>query len=137
MFERLEAPANVIAMHLSGTLTTDDVHHYKTLIEEKLAAKERFGIYVEMTELEFIGTDAITEDIRVEFELLTHLGKFRRAAMVSDMKWPGTMARLLSPILPGLEIKTFDVGERAAAIQWASEGPANPKTAQPTSHAAE
>jgi hypothetical protein len=138
MFEKLAAPDNVIAMRLSETLTTDDVEQYKTIIEDKLATHERFGICVDMTELTDIGTDALTKDAWVELELLVHITKFRRCALVSSKKWPTTMALAIGHWIPLLEVKAFEPGECEAAIAWASRGPAVPEAEKTSaSHAAE
>lgn len=131
MFEKLTAPDNVIAIHLSGTLTVNDVKHYKALVEEKIATQERFGICVDLTGIEDIGADALTEDAKVEFELFTHLAKFRRRAFVTDLTWPSTMANTFGRLIPLLEMKTFGPDERATAIDWVSNGPASPKEKSP------
>lgn len=131
MFEKLVSPDNVIAIRLSGTLTTSDVKHYKALIEEKIASHDRFGICVDLTDLDDIGTDALTEDAKVEFELLTHLTRFRRCAFVSDKSWPKTMSDTIGRLIPLLEMKSFAPSERAAAIDWASNGPARPEDKAP------
>ncbi|MGV8997293.1 MAG: STAS/SEC14 domain-containing protein [Parvibaculaceae bacterium] len=124
MFEKLVAPDNVIAIHLSGTLSVDDVKHYRTLVEEKIAEHERFGMCIDLTGIEKVGVDALTEDAKVEFELLTHLSKFRRCAFVSDLSWPKTLANTLGRVIPLLEMKSFTGTERATAIAWAAMGPA-------------
>ncbi len=124
MFEQLVAPDNVIAIHLSDTLTVDDVKHYKVLIEEKIAEHERFGMCVDLTGVSKIGADALTEDAKVEFELLTHLSKFRRCAIVTDAPWLRTLTNTFDHLIPVLEMKSFGGGERAAAIAWAADGPA-------------
>lgn len=127
MFEKLVAPDNVIAIHLSDTLTVDDVKQYKALIEDKLAEHERFGMCVDLTGIHKIGADALTEDAKVEFELLTHVTKFRRCALVSDLSWPKTLANTFGRLIPLLEMKSFHGNQRAEAIAWAAEGPAREK----------
>ncbi len=124
MFEQLVAPDNVIAIHLSGVLTVDDVKHYKVLAEEKIAEHERFGMCIDLTGIEKVGADALTEDAKVEFELLTHLTKFRRCAFVSELSWPRTLTNTFGRLIPLLEMKSFHGNERDAAIAWASSGPA-------------
>ena len=124
MFEKMVAPDNVIAIRLSDTLTVDDVKHYKVLVEEKIAEHERFGICVDMSGINKIGVDALTEDAKVEFELLTHVTKFRRCAIVTDRSWIKTLANTFGHLIPLLEMKSFEGGECAAAIAWAADGPA-------------
>ena len=74
-----------------------------------------------------IGADALTEDAKVEFELLTHVTKFRRCALVSDLSWPKTLANTFGRLIPLLEMKSFHGNQRAEAIAWAAEGPAREK----------
>ncbi len=126
MFEQLVAPENVIAMRLSGTLTREDVHTYKAIIEDKIASHKHFGVCVDMSKLHDLGADALTDDAMVEFELLTHVSKFRRCALVSDKSWPITMAVAIGHLIPLLEVKSFEPEQGDAAIVWASEGPAQP-----------
>lgn len=58
----------------------------------------------------------------VEMRHLPHLfrllGKFERCAVLTDTHWVQTMAELEGKLLPGLEIKSFDLTETDAAEAW-------------------
>ncbi|WP_067520060.1 STAS/SEC14 domain-containing protein [Endozoicomonas ascidiicola] len=51
-------------------------------------------------------------------ELFKCIQKFDRAAVVTDKKWLQTVAELEGKLMPGLEIKGFDLDNFSAAEAW-------------------
>ncbi|ELS00337.1 Protein of unknown function (DUF3478) [Xenococcus sp. PCC 7305] len=51
-------------------------------------------------------------------ELFRTIGKFNRAAVLSDKKWVQKVSEIEGFLLPGLEIKAFSLDEVAAAEAW-------------------
>ena len=131
MFEQLSAPDHVIAMHLSGKVTREDVQQYKRLFDEKLAQHERIGVCVDLTGISDMSAEAMIEDAKVEFGLLAHLNQLSRCAVVSDKEWPRAFLGLAGPLLATVELMAFTPDRREAAMTWAAELPEAPTTRTP------
>ncbi|MEI4233819.1 STAS/SEC14 domain-containing protein [Roseovarius sp. D22-M7] len=50
------------------------------------------------------------------------LGKFDRCAVLSDASWIRNAAEVEGALFPGIEIKSFELAETAAAEAWLAEG---------------
>lgn len=124
MFEQLTAPGHVIAMHLSGKLTPEDVRQYKSVFDEKLAKHKHIGVCVDMTGFSDMSTEAIITDAKAEFELFTHINQFSRFAFVSDKEWPQAVVHFLASLIPTVEMKVFTPDRSEDAVKWAAEPPA-------------
>lgn len=120
MFAPLPAPGHVVAMHLSGKLTADDVKQYKDAFEAALAAHRKVGICVDLTGFADMSAAALVADFKVEMGLLAHLDQIGRCAVVSDKEWPQAIIQLVAPIFPGFEMRVFPPDRRDAAIAWAA-----------------
>lgn len=131
MFEQLLAPDHVIAMHLSGKLTREDIKKYKNVFDEKLSKHEHVGVCVDLTGFSDMSAEAIIEDAKAEVELFAHLNQFNRCALVSDKEWPQAMIGFVAPLFPTFEMKVFTPSQSDEAMKWAAELPEAPKTASP------
>lgn len=64
--------------------------------------------------------------IGVKFEhlpkLFKMLGRFDRCAILTDSAWMRTAADIEGALIPGLEIKGFEIGEAEAAEAWLANG---------------
>jgi hypothetical protein len=131
MFEQLSAPDHVIAFRLDGKLTVDDVEKYKALFDEKLAKYAHVGICIDMTGFSDMSVDAIIEDAKAEFALLTHLDQMVRCAFISDKEWPQAIVRFAELAFPAFALKAFTPDQSAAAMTWAAALPETSKSAPP------
>ncbi len=66
--------------------------------------------------------------LAVEFGRLPQLfgliGKFRRCAVLCEEAWIRSLAEVEGVLIPGLEIKSFERADRAAAEAWLAEAAA-------------
>ena len=123
MYQQAPAPDHVIAMHLSGKLTGDDIKTYKGILDEKLLNHDQLGMVVDFTGLSDMNADACVEGTKADLELLRHITQFTRFAFVSDKEWPQALIGFMSAFLPTVEMKVFPSDERNEAMKWASELP--------------
>ena len=123
MYQQAPAPDHVIAMHLSGKLTGDDIKTYKGILDEKLLNHDQLGMVVDFTGLSDMNADACVEGTKADLELLRHITQFTRFAFVSDKEWPQALIGFMSALLPTVEMKVFPSDERNEAMKWASELP--------------
>lgn len=115
--------ADVLVVELSGTVEESDVETMEEAFEGKLDADDRFGLVVDMSGWTDITVDALKEDAKFEFGLLSKLNRFPRMALISDKKFPRAVAKFFDPIFPAVEIRTFSSSERDQAMAFASELP--------------
>lgn len=131
MYTQLPAPEHVIAMHLSGKLTGEDIKEYKDILDEKLGTHDRLGMLVDFTGLADMNADALVEGTKADLELLGHSHQFSRLAFVSDKEWPKAMINFMKPVLPTFEMKVFTPDKSDEAMTWAAEPPKAPKSQTP------
>jgi hypothetical protein len=121
MFEPIEgAPAGIVAFKAVGSVEGAD---YETVlrpaIEAALAGHGKIRIVIELgPEYEGYTAGAVWEDTKL---WAPHLRDWERCAVVTDHRFVTAGVRLFAPVIPG-ELKTFPVGELAAALAWAAEG---------------
>lgn len=129
MLDRLDSPDHVLALRLSGTLTSEDVAEYRILLDALFARHDRVALLADVSKLEDLGGRALIEGVRADLDALAHLDRIARVALVSEREWPGALAGFLGRMLPGVELRAFGASEREAALAWAAErpDPAEPK----------
>ena len=117
MIEALEGfPANVLAFACHGQVSRQD---YDTVlipaVERALEKNDKIRLYYE-TAADFDGIDAgaVLEDAKVG---VSHLSRWERFAVVTDVEWIRHTMKLFSFLVPG-EMKVFSSSEAAKAREW-------------------
>ncbi len=124
MLELLPAPDHVAAFHVSGTLTAADFDRAIAEIESKLDRHERIGVFVDMTGFQDITAEALAKDLRYSLSKIGAWKRFPREAIVTDKQWIKALIKIVDPLLPQVEARTFEPSERDAALTWVSDLPA-------------
>ena len=118
---KIETPvADVLVIELSGTVEESDIHTVEEAVERKLDTEDRFGLVVDMSGWTDITAGALKEDAKFELGLLGKLNRFPRMALISDKRFPSAVAKFFDPLIPAVEIRTFNSTERDEAIAFAS-----------------
>lgn len=123
MYIELPAPEHVIAMHLSGKLTGEDMQACTSILDKKLSSQNHIGVLVDFTGLADMNADAFIEGTKADLDFLNHIDQFSCLSFVSDKEWPQAMGGFMSSIFPTVEMKVFTHGESDEALKWASELP--------------
>jgi hypothetical protein len=117
MIEHLKSfPGNVLAFVCHGQVTKQD---YATVlipaVEKALKEHDKVRLYYE-TAPDFSGIDpsAVWEDTKVG---VSHLLRWERVAVVTDVEWIKQTMKFFSFMLPG-ELRVFPTREAAAARTW-------------------
>jgi hypothetical protein len=118
MLEILPSPDTVAAAAVSGTLTGGDYDRIIAEVEAKLARHERIGVLVDLTRFEDFTAEAAWKDFRYDLSKLLELKRFPREAIISDKQWMRIAAAIADPILPHVEVRVFDPGDREEAMRW-------------------
>jgi hypothetical protein len=90
----------------------DDLVKLRPMLDLTLKA-ERPTAYVEIGELDKITPNAVVQDLKN----IPYYNQFERVAIVADQKWVQALARLSDPVMK-VKMKTFDLGEKNAALDW-------------------
>lgn len=121
MMEVLPSPDHVVAISISGTLTADNYDKVIETVEAKLKKHDHIGVMVDLMGFDDITLKAGMKDARYAFSKMWELRRFPREAVITDKQWIKTMVQFTSPLLPFVEVKVFEPGEREEAIAWAAE----------------
>ena len=112
-------PDNVVAAECSGHVTRSD---YESVlipaVEAALQKHEKVKLYYRIgPEFQGIDPGAVLEDMKVGF---SHLSRWKRIAIVTDVEWIRLAIRGFAFLLPG-PVKFFDIGRESDAKQWIAE----------------
>ena len=123
MIDILESPKHLVALKISGTLTAEDIDKAYKATEEALKSNERISVFTEIVESIGITADGLLKDLWNGIRQLGRLGKYYRAAVVTDKGWIATMARVEGLVFSSIDVRVFPPADRAKAFAWASEAP--------------
>ena len=118
MLEILPSPDHVAAYRLSGTLDGDDYDRMIADIDARLARHEKIGVLADLTGFKDITFQAGLKDARYSLSKLFQLNRFPREAVITDRQWIRTMAHVMGPLVPFVELRTFEPGDAAEAMDW-------------------
>ncbi len=125
MIDFLEMEAeHVLAIRVNGKVLSTDIDRAMEAVEDMLISHQRVSFIVEIEELSGMSTEAILKDLRYGVEQLKNLGRFHRAAVITDIKWIRAAAGVEDLFIPKVEVKAFSKEDRDVAISWASKLPA-------------
>lgn len=117
------APDNVLALHMSGTITKRDIQAIERAVGEKLTRHRKIGFYVDMTGLSEVTGEAVLEDLKFEMRLLGKLNRFPRVAIVSDKRWIAAVVKVVGPLIPMVKVKAFTPDAYDQAMAFAADLP--------------
>jgi hypothetical protein len=109
---------NLIAVRVSGTLTSQEIDYFKALQREVIEQYGEVRLYFEMESFDGWQADSFLDNALFD---LTHAHLYRKVAMVGEKTWQAWITKLANLIKSG-EVKYFDLDERALAVQWVQQG---------------
>jgi len=118
MLEKLESPANVIAIKAVGKLAKDDYTNVLTPAVKSLmeSAGELRAVIVIGDEFDGLTPGATWEDLKTGF---AHITKWKRCAVATNKDWVRHGVALFGWTMPG-DVKVFDLDQVDDAIAWAA-----------------
>lgn len=130
MLELLPPGADhVVAMRVSGRVTTDDLQTAIDAIETVKKAHPRVSLYTEIDEMRWMTFTAFLRDLGYGLTQIGDLDRYYRAAVLSDKHWVRHLTRLENRLFRTLEIRTFPTRERPTALEWVRQLPEAPDAA--------
>lgn len=102
----------------------DDYRKVIAEVEAKLARHPKIGVLVDLTAFTDATLEAMGEDLRYSLGKIFELSRFPREAVITRKGWIQGLCKIVSPLLPGVEVRSFTPEEGDAAMAWVSDLPA-------------
>lgn len=120
MIEELpDMPAGVSGIRVSGRITAEDFHQFKSTMDRMLDTDDIRFVEVIGTDYEGLSPGGLLADIKQGFGNIKRIRSFTRSAVVTDKEWIAHAIHALAWMIPG-EIALFGLDELEAAKQWAA-----------------
>lgn len=125
-----EIKPNVYELTLRGVLEKSDIETMERELTPALKGDGPLGLIVRAEGWKDITADALAEDMKFEFGLLTQWAKIARMAVVTDLQAFSALLKWIDPILPMIEMRSFGASDVAAAEAFVSDLPERGGAAQ-------
>jgi hypothetical protein len=109
---------NLIALRVSGILTTQEIDQFKALVREVIDQFGEVRMYFEMQEFDGWQVSSFLENA---FFDITHANRYSKVAMVGEKSWQAWITKLVDVVKRG-EVRYFDLDDRLQAVQWVQYG---------------
>jgi hypothetical protein len=109
---------NLIAVRVSGTLSTQEVDYFKAMVREVIDQFGEVRVYFEMQQFDGWQIDSFLENA---FFDMAHAGRYSKVAMVGEKNWQAWITRLVDIVKRG-EVRYFDLDNRLEAVEWVQHG---------------
>ncbi|WP_409433332.1 STAS/SEC14 domain-containing protein [Litorimonas sp. RW-G-Af-16] len=112
---------NIAAMSVTGEVDPDTLQKTIEWIETASNDHEDLTICVDMAKVDFDGLAAINKEFRNIGRVLRYAHDVDKVAVMSDSQFIRNTAEVEGSVIPGLEIKAYDLDEIAPATNWLSD----------------
>lgn len=113
----------IFLVTLSGRVTADEVTAFYDRFNAAIEEVDQVGLVIDMTGFDDMTGEAIARDIPLELGLLDEMGKFPKAAIVSDKEFMAALVQAVNPLLPMIDMQVFGPADMAAARAFAADLP--------------
>ncbi len=117
MFE-VKANGNRLEISMSGQLDGPAMKQALDDLERESSSIQDGTMLYDAVDYHLPTLDAIFMEFSRLPSMLGLMGRFRKAALLSDMGWLSAISEAEGLMFPGLTIKAFKRDERQAAIDW-------------------
>ncbi|MCB1304756.1 MAG: STAS/SEC14 domain-containing protein [Leptospiraceae bacterium] len=117
MFQ-VESIGNRIEITMSGALNAESMKDALDQIQEKCSKIENGTMLYDVVDFHLPTLEAIMIEFSRLPSMIGLLGKFKRAAVLTDLHWLGGISIFEGLLIPGLSIKAFRRDQKAEAIEW-------------------
>lgn len=118
MHEFIAAPADVLALKMTGTITGEDLDAVMDRTDAIMAAHEKIHVFVEAYGIEGLQLSALPHHMSRTLPLFGMLHRFGRVAVVADQAWMRLGTRIESAMLPFISYRVFEPAQRKEALAW-------------------
>ena len=121
MLKITKPSANRVDIVLKGTLDAETMAAALDDLIAKSADVSGGRMLYTVTDFSLPTLGALGVELQRLPKLFALLGKFDRCAVLSDTAWLRRAAEIEGAVIPGIEIKSFEPQEAAAAEAWLAE----------------
>ena len=118
MFKVTKIGDNRLNIDFEGSLNSEEMESAMEEFIAKAQGIENGTMLYEIGDFEFPSLSAIGVKLSKLPALFGLIGKFNKAAIVTDKKWLQKVSELEGMLIPGLQIKAFSKEERSDADGW-------------------
>lgn len=118
-----EIKPNVYELTLGGVVDKSDIKTMERDLTPALKGESPLGLIIRAESWQDMTADAIAEDMKFEFGLLSQWAKIAKMAVVTDLQAFSALLKWMDPILPMIEMKSFGSAEVAEAEAFVSNLP--------------
>lgn len=123
MLKVKELKPNVWELTLQGVLGKSDIETMERELTPALKGDGPLGLIIRAEDWKDVTADAIVEDLKFEFGLLTQWSKIAKMAIVTDLQAFSALLKWIDPVLPMIDIRSFGSSDVAAAEAFVSDLP--------------
>ena len=124
MHKFIDSADDVIALEVSGKLTSLDLDAVMDHVESAFDRHEKVHVFVETRGIDGIDLSGLPSYFARAAPLLGKLTRFGRVAVVADQAWVRLGTRIESAVLPFISYRVFEPGQREEALAWVEGGSA-------------
>lgn len=118
MHEILDSPGDVLAVRITGKITSEDLVGVMDRLDEVMGKNPKIHIFAETQAIEGVEISGLPSHISRSMPLFGKLDRFGRIAVVADQAWVRVGTRLESALLPNISYRTYMPEERDEAFAW-------------------
>jgi len=118
MFNISKPSENRVDITIDGEIDQDTMRDALWDLLQKSEGVSDGRMFYTLTNFEMPSLAAIGVEMTFIPKLFSLLPKYSKCALVADAAWLRTAAEIEGAIIPGLEIKAFEVGQEAEAEAW-------------------
>ena len=108
----------VIQIELSGEIDAAGMENGLNKLLELCEDLENGKLFYQITDFKMPTLAALGVEFMMMPKLFTLISKVDKAAVLTDENWIKTASVIEGALIPGLEIKAFDLGEDDAAMEY-------------------
>ncbi len=113
---------NRVDIELGGKLDSDAMKVALDDLAEKTKDIKNGRMLYRVNDFQFPTLGAIAVEFSRLPKLLSLICKFDRVAVLADKNWVRKVSEIEGALIPGLDIKSFELDQEAEAEAWLAEG---------------
>ncbi len=114
---------NIVHMSVSGPIAKESMDAGLDWIHQIEEANDNFSLRVNMPEEDFTGLGQITQQFKRVGTVMRHAKSADKCAVMTDSAFLRNSARVEGSVIPGLEVRSFDLDETRPAERWLNNEP--------------
>lgn len=109
---------NMIALNIDGEITSETMTVGLDELIRLSTNMENGTMFYTIRNFQFPGLEALAVEFKKLPSLFNMIRKFDRIAVLADATWVKTVSEIEGKLIPGLQIKAFDLDEEEKALAF-------------------